>query len=625
MIESNNAPIIETPYNLKLVLNETVEDFRSGVIAKNKVLEAIKRIDKLPFQDVDVYFNDNTWNFAGRNVLPRCDSNYIFYFDENSAYADFQKMYVLNEILRIYTKMPTINGKFRAIRSFFRWFEANYGEMQISDIPYFVYQEYADNIMERMIYTSVLAQNGAIKDFLCFYDATFAEIEDERVIPLLSIRDRDEIDRIIESGKNEAIPEGYRIEMLDVCNNIMQDETKTKNDRIVAACLILYSEIGLRLGELSTVKIDALVEEKVDDKIFKYINFKTYKKAYGDSGTRDSKAFVSQLSEKAFNCLLFLCKERREALGTNYLAIFKNQQKSMMMPKTFDLNYKTFVLRNWKELRSNENAEDSLKPLKVGTYLEKLKKNEQIELLAEFDEETELYFVGITQFRVAVCTNLYKHNVPMQYIKMHMNHLTEEMSYYYIRSNKILDKDISEKIYEQIFKNDAKLLGTNADLFLDKVNKFIENKANMKAMTMDQIIRAVGEAYPLRAKLGGVCIRCGNVIPCPDDNVTDLAYCSFGICGNHCHMYFMADTYYSQFHNQLKIISCCEEKGHDVALVREQNKLKYIVKNSLLPELVEMSKIIDKNGLNYVLKEFPQLEYIALNLQDIITEVKKWN
>ena len=55
-----------------------------------------------------------------------------------------------------------------------------------------------------------------------------------------------------------------------------------------------------------------------------------------------------------------------------------------------------------------------------------------------------------------------------------MNHLSEDMAAYYIRPQKNLEKEYSETIYRAVFKDGSKMLGTNGDAFVRKINEFIE-------------------------------------------------------------------------------------------------------------------------------------------------------
>ena len=100
---------------LGIELNKEVEDYRSGAIPKNKVLETFKRVDKLPFSGLDIKFSDNTWDFSSATTLPIASNLLIYNFDENSKYVDILKMYVLNEIIKKKSKIRTLYGKFMTV------------------------------------------------------------------------------------------------------------------------------------------------------------------------------------------------------------------------------------------------------------------------------------------------------------------------------------------------------------------------------------------------------------------------------------------------------------------------------------------------------------------------------
>ena len=124
MIDGNTALKFEYSNFLKIEINETVENYRANLIPKNKVLETFKRIDKLPFGDLNIRFSDNAWDFSSATSLPISHHKLVFHFNGDSTYVDIIKMFVLNEIIKKKSKVQTIHDKFWMISKCLDFFES---------------------------------------------------------------------------------------------------------------------------------------------------------------------------------------------------------------------------------------------------------------------------------------------------------------------------------------------------------------------------------------------------------------------------------------------------------------------------------------------------------------------
>lgn len=225
-------------------------------------------------------------------------------------------------------------------------------------------------------------------------------------------------------------------------------------------------------------------------------------------------------------------------------------------------------MRHWKELQCLNIGDDyeDLSFFKVGTFFQPDKDgyytyDKNADWAKDLQMDDRIYYPTIRQFRVSVCTSLYRQQIPLHYIRKHMNHLSEDMAAYYIRPQKNLEKEYSETIYRAVFKDGSRMLGTNGDAFVQKINEFIEQNHMNIQDDMEGVIQAVAKKFPLRSKVGGMYIRCGEVIPCASNNSTDVIYCAFGMCPNHCHMFFMADAIQEIRNNKISINRVAKESG----------------------------------------------------------------
>lgn len=89
-----------------------------------------------------------------------------------------------------------------------------------------------------------------------------------------------------------------------------------------------------------------------------------------------------------------------------------------------------------------------------------------------------LTYPSTKQFRVHVRSEFYKKGVCLKYIQKFMGHLKEEMQGYYIRMTKKDPQeslDFTLKTLESIVTEDTRLIGTNSNGIMDKLQDIIQN------------------------------------------------------------------------------------------------------------------------------------------------------
>ena len=66
------------------------------------------------------------------------------------------------------------------------------------------------------------------------------------------------------------------------------------------------------------------------------------------------------------------------------------------------------------------------------------------------------------------------------------------------------------------------------------------------------------------------------------------------------------------------------DRGFSKAAEKETNKLRFQVRNNLLPELDSLKDVLNKHGKKYVLDKFPELNDVIVNYDEIRKEAMKW-
>ncbi|MFT8351011.1 MAG: hypothetical protein ABF685_19030 [Clostridium saccharoperbutylacetonicum] len=232
----------------------------------------------------------------------------------------------------------------------------------------------------------------------------------------------------------------------------------------------------------------------------------------------------------------------------------------------------------------------------------------------------------VHQYRVHLCTEFYTHNVPFMYIQKHMNHLTAEATSYYVRPEKDLkkEKEYSEAVMKMIVTGEAKLLGEKSDDIMLRINHFIKTSKLNVSTDLNTITSNLSMKFPVRAKLGGICIKSGPIRDCKKNDITDELFCSYGMCPNNFHVYYMVDITYKDYTTLINSIQYNKTNGFIRALEKETNKLKWVVQKKLLPELDELKNEIAKQGTENIIKKHSQLKPIIDDINTIYEDVIKW-
>lgn len=239
-------------------------------------------------------------------------------------------------------------------------------------------------------------------------------------------------------------------------------------------------------------------------------------------------------------------------------------------------------------------------------------------------KETDVLSYPVThQFRVNVCTELYHKDVPLQYINQYMAHLSSDMQDYYVRPKKSYQENViySKEVLKDIITGESKLLGKNTESLNLKIKEFIEKGKFNIAKDLDEIIDNLIKKIPIREKLGGICIKSSMLRDCSKDSKTDEFYCSYGICPNHFHLFYMADITFERYLSLKKTYSYNKDNGFFRQSEKEKYKLINLIKEMLLPELDELKIEINKKGKNQIISKYKKLTYIINNYDDIYKAV----
>lgn len=608
---------------------EAVKEFHAPSGTKDHVLEAFRQIDKLPFCNVNIRFSDNEWDFTPVNALP-LSFNMKLRFDPGSAYCNDLKKYALSCILRKEMKIRTLSERLLLLQKFFRFFEAD-GYTNFKTISKTEVKKLFEQRASEVVYTTLCSSKHILLSFARFYVSSIEEIDDKGILKYLQEYDLTLYNAVRNENRAPEIPKEYLGTMLNGVKEIMRDDEEELSSRITAACIILFSQIGFRRGELFTLKPGAVYEvpSPSGHEPLRYLEFMSYKHGRSDNEASKAHTYVNDLAYEAYAFLEKACLPARSRLRSTSLLVYPKQLKKNVTANSFNIRYISFIMFHAKKLGA-VNVGDKYPTLitkNAGELIEShWRKNRQASAIEHMDIDLEdtITYPTLRMFRVTVCTTLHRRGVPLSYIQKHMNHLSPDMTESYIRAEKKADEIYSNNVYRAVLGEGTKILGLNGDPFTQKIKDFIAHLKPEIRSDFDELIKSVGNRYPLRSKVGGFCIRCGGIVPCKENDKTDEIYCAFNMCPNRCFVYFFADAAYKDFKNGIRAMNRNWQVGQLRAAEKERNKLRYIAKETLIPELIELKAMIARDGAEAILERHPNLKEIVEDIDTIWEEAQEY-
>ncbi|HFK1480964.1 TPA: tyrosine-type recombinase/integrase [Bacillus cereus] len=633
----------------------------------------------------DIMFSDDIWDFNYLNINNRANLHYIYKFDGiPSPYVFYVKMVLLNELL--------MNNKFRTLRNIFdklktitRYFYNN----KIKDIR-LINKEAVIQFIEgksRVCKESHIEHLCImLKKLLC----VFQEIDNyscENILLYLDEIAKKCRGNSINTSKHNYIPDAFLNQIVALALQDIDNEGLNKNARIVACLLIILAETGMRVEELSLLETNRLKRIIVQEKEVCYLEFLTFKtikyeeafttytwlsekalKAYkvcenivssiidGFSVQKLIKLYnSSQIENSSSNFKLSnstLDQEKLKGKVKKYLFISAVQGTQKKGGALLRENIEKFFVRHADDFDIEKVPVKERENIKILTIKSEAK-YKKFFMVAQrkkksFEEikNKKFLYVNPHMFRVTVCTKLFRQGVHLDFIVKHMNHLSEDMTMYYNKSQEFIDKLEESMVILSSITDDNGLIQTDTnqiqDEFLKKelsneaingyikrMNDFFEkNKLNIKDNLSEIITLLRNFESPIAENDFGVCIR--TVV--------------HGVCERRKYFSTMNDNYfirmpldtfkfihysYERFQQKSQIIKhnyeiAKQDKRYELEYQRETKALRVFLKRNLCNEIRLLEKEIEKSSVEYVMAQFPELDNVIRNLNYIKEEIQQW-
>lgn len=576
----------------------------------NKYEEAFKSVlEYVPNSDNKITYSENVWDFNDyyKDINSK---DYIIYFNKASEdYRDYLKMFVIYKITQK-SKVSTIQTR---IFCFISIISAIKNE-QDKPFSLITTDDIKNEIESRNIISST-KHNLYVAAYL-IYEFIFKNYELSLPVDINELQKKSAEDRAIskkESTKIPNIPEDYYSIILTKSIETLDNEKASYNRRMTAGLIIIETQTGLRTQDLLGLKVSDLHEKKlpVSNVMCNYLHFQTRKPSKAHSDMLEFDIYASQLCADAFNKMNIL-RKRCTYKNEPYLYVLDSSKNSTnkypIETNRLRIEYRKFFLEELKNLTCEKW--EGITPVNH----------------IQGGKTYKLNIPEIRQYRVHLATALYNNGVSLNYIKKYLGHLSEYMLGYYVRPKNTGHENAkyAERIVKKIAGDDMTPLGSMGAELKQNLQQFIkEGKYNVKSDT-SKILNDLGENLVIREKGPGLCCIKTTIIPCKYDARTDKMLCAFGTCPNIFHFFDMINVSYMQFHELQNSYQQNKDNGFKRAAEKELNKVKSFCKGRLTPELDELERVVKTKGLSAFVKQYPDLQYYATNIDNIRKEIQLW-
>ena len=598
------------------------------------------------------YFNDDFWDFTNKNLNDRKRYFYIYKFDEfNFEYKYYIKKVVLDLFVIEKNKPGTIYNDFSHIKAFIIFLQ-NKNLISVNLIYAKIVKEFFD-VMKHLTERTKLYYRISLKYFFKEIEYNNEHLDFTEVFKYLDNTNIQRKNAEIESNKTPEIPDSMFEKMISLALKDIKNPKVTEKDKLIASGIVLLGEVGMRIEELQKLeanKVNFLTIE--EEKIVSYLEFKTFKTIRNKIvGYRWTETYLSDKAKLAYDMMVKISRDARKTSGSNYIYLF-HEINSPLNRKIYSQgvirgHIRRFILRHYKEFDFSSMTTDEKKCLSTFTVAEKSLSHVGYSDMKKWIGK-EVYYVKPHQFRVTVCTRLYRNNVPLEFIRKHMNHLVEDMTQHYIRIKTLENKKVKAlEIIKEAINQSGDLLETDVSKTTNEyikselsnpiykkdyedINKFLlNNKFKIKKDLGEVLQILTASKTPLTEFADGFCARTALTNICErQEFISSIGDFYFGGVNAPCIDYL--NITYSRFKEKAKVVRHNEQVAnsnpvYSVEYKRELKALKQYINERLIPELNLVKAEIAKVGSYKFLSKYTELESIVKNIDSImVEEIYEW-
>ena len=583
-----------------------------------KYLNLIRQ-DKISILGVEFNFSDSIWDFSSLWLVHKKKNIYTFKFtDSGDVYFNLVilKLYMLERI----NKHQVIGGNNSPVLTSLKEFLVFINERniyKIEDITLYHLQQFYS--LMNITYATKVKKKYHIYMFLKFYAKLLEAKIGPDVLNFLKARNQNKINALIEANKTPLLPKDFYSKFVIAIEDSIRKGLKNKYVLGKQALLLIASQTGTRLSGLRSLNVDCLKIDLIEGYQTCKIGIPQTKKR---PGHREKVRFIAANEKTIFavNFLVKIFSNDRQVNNTKALYVGKMYKEYLVSISSLTSTLYDFCEDNVIELDlvNRTDSDRFEKNIKVRD----LKNSAKLIKKYGLDLDDIISMPTSTQFRVFVATELNERGLTTFEISYYLGHDTLAFAAHYIRPKDAHSQDLtigSKKIID-IIDNDLRILGPNGDLYTMKLKEFFNKSKQANVLELSEDFQSL---YPIRAKNGGFCIKPAGR-DCVYDQNSNEFLCSFRICPNHHHLFNEIHYTYQKCVEMVIIIESNKRNGYKQEYQKQVSILRAIVREELVPELLELKTQINIKGKRVLIEKYPEISPIVMNMQDVERNIELW-
>lgn len=616
--------------------------FQANIMTVQSIYMDLKDKPAFSVAGVTIDFAKDYWDFSDQRKDGKGTSSYTFDFAKNRNVelnlSDYAKTILKLFVMYILTESGVHCGSnsdcFNEARSFMGYLSES-GISRVDQVELDDIIEFYDSQVNRNYNTKIKSRRH-VKRFLVFYSFICGEtVYTREMDEWFQNIDTDKTKAIIEERKTPCPPTSFYNKYVQELHSHVYNAELPKFRRGLAGLLYIGTQTGLRGGELAILQADDLEVLRVKHKQVGILHYRTTKSGsarggvytYGETNAPENVITV-------FNYLKELFRDERDMMSVKLLVpndmnTSRNKRKVITESrlKIYSDNVCIAHAKEWGLINSPEAelfesawtcSHDRRKYTNV--YKESLE-------TCGADPGQVISMVSVRQFRVYVASDYHERGVDDRTIAYILNHDSAEMFGYYQRPKHPVQEDIdfSKEVISEILRDDLVILGPKGEAMKAKIESFI-SEGNFDIETdLEAVVDRVCMEMPIKEKLGGFCIKSNPKRECRHDANTDEFMCAYGLCPNHCHLYFMAPVTYEKACRIDRLIDYnLQEHEWRNAAEKQASILKAVIVHELVPEITDLRKMVSIHGTEWVINRHPSTATLIAKLDNINEEVDVW-
>lgn len=618
---------------------QKVEHLKELPIYKKNQVESIDLRAKYSFLDFpvtsNVNFADDLWVFKEFKRFKGEEWAYKYEFNKlDPTYKNYAKYMVLRALFNKNNRFTTVKSKYYVIKSFIEYLTEHHifvgNLIDISCIEGFL----ATTQSER----SLSDKKNAIKLFLSEIELRVPGVHFLECYKYLNKIDSKKVKAEREKGKHKFIDVDTHNRIISLALRDLQNKNLCITQHSTSCMIVLLAETGMRLGEFRLLEVDRLEEIslKGETEVFYYLNFRTYK-TVKEKDFKWTRSFITKNALIAYKTLSEIHSKKRT---TNYL--FINEEGTQVSKTSLRKYLIEFFYRHKSELQLDKIVDPEVRQFAVTR-----KRNfKGLTFIPDDEIDTDVYYVTFHQYRVVLATILYNKGYHLDFIRQHMNHLTDEMTKHYIRieESQKLEMNAVETLMRRSSR-DGSTLNTDNN---ESNDKYIQEE--LQSQQYQEVYKQIND-FLKKNKLN-IFNDINQIINKLSRNDTAIGDMELGVCAKSFNKLCERNQYISSINDAYYIgiqinslddlpysIKCFQEKSMIIEyneklykknpkyrneFERELKGIKKYIERKLNPEIMLLKDEINKIGHEEVYNKHPELEEIIRNISCIEMEIKRW-